>query len=368
MGVPAFFQWLRERYPTMMHEVMEGDSLDRAYANAEAEGRDAVQICDHLYLDLNGIVHPCCHPEDGQEQPKDEDEMLRRIEHHLDRLIELMRPRAFVYFALDGVRRAARVRGVFFDARRSERTGRGVGTRMIPWGTEDARGSTPGPRAPAPAPIRRRREPQVAPRAKMNQQRTRRYVAAQERAEAARVDDEVRAELAADGVDVPPKPDAKWDHNVITPGTEFMRKLATFLRAYCARRCAKHARWAKLSFCISDATVPGEGEHKIVSYVRGLRQQPGYDPKTRHCIVGEDADLIMLRRAARKLLRRRTRSAERKLDAPRRRVAATAAGASWMVRGADGGARVWVRGARPVGRGAGRSRSTRRTSASCGSA
>ena len=69
MGVPAFFQWLRERYPTMMHEVMEGESLDRAYANAAAEGRQPVQRCDHLYLDLNGIVHPCCHPEDGQPQP-----------------------------------------------------------------------------------------------------------------------------------------------------------------------------------------------------------------------------------------------------------------------------------------------------------
>ena len=49
MGVPAFFQWLRERYPTMMHEVMEGESLDRAYANAAAEGRQPVQRCDHLH-------------------------------------------------------------------------------------------------------------------------------------------------------------------------------------------------------------------------------------------------------------------------------------------------------------------------------
>ena len=77
----------------MMHEVLEGASLDKAEANAKEESRDPVQWCDHLYLDLNGIVHPCCHPEDGQPLPKDEDEMLTRVEAHLDRLMELMRPR-----------------------------------------------------------------------------------------------------------------------------------------------------------------------------------------------------------------------------------------------------------------------------------
>ena len=176
----------------MMHEVLEGESLDKAEANAKEESRDPVQWCDHLYLDLNGIVHPCCHPEDGQPLPRDEDEMLTRVEAHLDRLMELMRPRKFVYFALDG----------------------------------------------------------VAPRAKMNQQRTRRYVGAQERAESQAVEQEMREEMVREGRAPPEAAAEKWDHNVITPGTEFMRKLATYLRGYCARRAAKHPRWSKISFCL----------------------------------------------------------------------------------------------------------------------
>lgn len=93
-------------------------------------------------------------------------------------------------------------------------------------------------------------------------------------------EDEVRAKLLADGSHVPPKRPRSWDSNQITPGTEFMMKVCKNLRYYIADRLTNNPDWKGLTVILSDGTVPGEGEHKIMDYIRRERAQPGYNPNT----------------------------------------------------------------------------------------
>ena len=140
----------------------------------------------------------------------------------------------------------------------------------------------------------------VAPRAKMNQQRSRRFRSAKEAKEKDDDKEEFVKMLRAqnggvvneDAVIMAQK--KTWDSNAITPGTPFMDLLAASLRYWCAYKINTDPAWEKVKVIISDATVPGEGEHKIMQFIRSQRSSPEHNPNTRHVIYGLDADLIML--------------------------------------------------------------------------
>lgn len=243
MGVPALFRWLSQKYPKIISQVVEeqqveinGEKIPMDTRGPNPNGEEF----DNLYLDMNGIVHPCSHPED-RPAPETEEEMMLAIFEYTERVVRMVRPRKLLMIAVDG----------------------------------------------------------VAPRAKMNQQRSRRFRSAQE----AKEKDEDKAEFLKmlkskkGGVDTEIHEaivKKTWDSNAITPGTPFMHLLAESLRYWCAYKLNEDPAWERMKVIISDASVPGEGEHKIMNFVRSQRRSPEHDPNTRHVIYGLDADLIML--------------------------------------------------------------------------
>jgi len=125
----------------------------------------------------------------------------------------------------------------------------------------------------------------VAPRAKMNQQRGRRFRSAKEA-------EDKEKEALAKGEVLPTE--QRFDSNCITPGTEFMARLQEQLKYFVSKKISTDPLWQRVRVILSGHQVPGEGEHKIMEFIRYQRSQPDYDVDTRHCLYGLDADLIML--------------------------------------------------------------------------
>ncbi|KAF4731334.1 hypothetical protein FOZ63_025364, partial [Perkinsus olseni] len=179
------------------------------------------------YLDMNGIIHHCSHG-NTPDVAKPEDEVWMDVFKYISDLYSRIKPKRLLYMAVDG----------------------------------------------------------VAPRAKMNQQRSRRFRTALDAVEA--------NERAVKNGDPPKSIDTFFDSNSITPGTAFMERLTQQLRFFTQKMINENPLWQGVDVVVSGPDVPGEGEHKIMDYIRTTKSQPDYDPNTRHCVYGLDADLIML--------------------------------------------------------------------------
>jgi 5'-3' exoribonuclease 1 len=60
---------------------------------------------DYFYLDMNGIIHPCTHGNNndgGEVVVLDETAMFKRIFCYVDRLYKLVQPSTILYLAVDG--------------------------------------------------------------------------------------------------------------------------------------------------------------------------------------------------------------------------------------------------------------------------
>ena len=102
MGVPALFRWLSQKYPKIISAVIEEQPTDvdgqEVPINTSLPNPNGEEF-DNLYLDMNGIVHPCSHPED-RPPPATEAEMMKAIFTYTDRVTSMVRPRKLLLIAV----------------------------------------------------------------------------------------------------------------------------------------------------------------------------------------------------------------------------------------------------------------------------
>ena len=107
----------------------------------------------------------------------------------------------------------------------------------------------------------------------MNQQRLRRYKTILDKNNIDKIKKEENIET-----------NVSWNTNAISPGTEFMSKLSKSIK----RELSNNECYKGINIYFSDSTVPGEGEHKILDFIKSN------DLKNDIVIYGLDADLIIL--------------------------------------------------------------------------
>jgi len=124
----------------------------------------------------------------------------------------------------------------------------------------------------------------VAPMAKIKHQRLRRFKSI--------ADSEIKESIAAKHhVEYT----RSWNNSAITPGTEFMEKLTCAIINYLnIKKIANKTNINKVKYIYSSANTPGEGEHKILQYIK-----EHINENKARVIYGLDADLLYLSLASR---------------------------------------------------------------------
>ncbi|SCU70328.1 XRN 5'-3' exonuclease N-terminus/Zn-finger in Ran binding protein and others, putative [Trypanosoma equiperdum] len=311
MGVPKFASWLRNKYPAIVT-------------------KNCPSSVHGLYIDLNGIIHPCCHNDsDTAIALLPEEEKLECICSELELLVQTVQPKEVMYIAIDGVaprakmnqQRARRYMGRAAPAQ----TGEVASTHMpnksgMAIVEEVVREFTSTEMAQANDDLDEVRqtllEDPLYSGALHNEgeeeagdalndgdgvnsfcvrstdddyesTHENRYV------ESNQVADDVFGHRGEVIVDDPTA--FEFDSNCISPGTDFMAKVSdAVLNMLNEKMSGNDPTWTRLCVIFSGSNTPGEGEHKIIDFLRTQSSLAQFGGKANHVIVGLDADLIFL--------------------------------------------------------------------------
>ena len=208
MGIPSYFSYIIKNYSNIIRNLYSLKANGTAF--------------HHLYMDCNSIIYDAVRTIEksnvGLNNEKTdgsfEDQVVDLVISKIDEYINIIQPTKTAYIAFDG----------------------------------------------------------VAPFAKMDQQRSRRY----------------KGSFLAQNEDTRNQK-ASWTTSHITPGTQFMTRLADQINQYYTLP-KNRSKYVTETIIVSASDECGEGEHKMFRYIRNQK----IGPNETAAVYGLDSDLIML--------------------------------------------------------------------------
>ena len=212
MGIPSYFSYIVKNHP----EIIRRFSKD--FQQNPIDNIDNDFIINNLYLDCNSIIYDAVHNTKFSEITTDSSKIIiSKVIAKIEEYISLISPTTCIYIAFDG----------------------------------------------------------VAPLAKLEQQRQRRYKSWYQ-------SDITQKIMNLKKKDI-------WNTTAITPGTVFMNELNNDIKNHFGK--GNNLGNARI-IIISTSDEVGEGEHKLFAFIRANPDL--HNEKTKTIVYGLDADLIML--------------------------------------------------------------------------
>lgn len=263
--------------------------------------RDSIVDVDNLYLDMNGVVHQC------RQGANSEEELIVATFQYIEALVDIVRPKKYLYMAVDGVAPRAkqnqqRQRRWRSYAKKANERAAAAGDVGAAAAVDEAEEEEAEAEAEATSPA-----PTAAPTTSSDA--TEGLVLEWQCPRCTYINDATEAECSMCRHARPPTPNAvdsnkqqpgkekegELDAISITPGTAFMTRLSQHFQYFIRLKMEHDHVWQACTVIFSGSEVPGEGEHKIMDFIRERRASyPDYAPNELHSLYGLDADLIML--------------------------------------------------------------------------
>jgi 5'-3' exonuclease len=228
MGVPGFFLWLMKKYNNTENKfIFEKEKLDNNNIFQE------INNLDYLMIDCNCLLHPTCFKVLAEFNKSHDNNNMQSIDSTtFDKLENTMINECIKY--IQHIIDYAKVKKTIYIAIDG-----------------------------------------VAPVAKIKQQRLRRFKTVSDK----KLWDKIKQKH---NIKLP----YNWNNSAITPGTKFMIKLHKALLVWIEQFNLQN----KNNIIYSSCFTPMEGEHKLLQYIRNLKNNNNFS----YLFYGLDADLIFL--------------------------------------------------------------------------